>query len=65
LFVNSDFPITSVRLCDPDRFLIVVIDGSHISHLQPGALSTICLQQLIFGVGKVERSVRLGFAVRS
>src|SRR6266481_7103199 len=34
----------------PDRFLIVVINALHLRHLQANALSTICSQQLIFGV---------------
>src|SRR5258705_8547009 len=33
-------------------FLIVVINALHIRHLQPSALSTICSQQLILGLGK-------------
>src|SRR6266536_6700442 len=43
----------------PDRFLIVVIHALHLRHLQPNALSTICSQQLIFGVGDIASKVVL------
>jgi hypothetical protein len=47
-------------LYDPNRFLIVVIDALHNRQLQPSALSTICSQELIFGVGGFASKVVLG-----
>ena len=56
--VNSGLPITMVADVTLDRFLIVAIHAWHLRHLQPNALSEICSQQLIFGVGECERSDR-------
>jgi hypothetical protein len=61
--VNSESPINFGPLTwTPDRILIVVIHALHLRHLQPNALSTICSQQLIFGVAECERSFRFSSA---